>query len=327
MTKFSTLSRAEIEKASATTPPVAVPAPGTATRWIALGLLASLAMLIVLMGRAGLTIDPLAPGNRPFLLCGAVATSARLLLRRARWRQARAVGDCAEYYLVFAAMALMGAVASYPLSALTHGYSDPALQRIDAALGFDWPAWYRTVAASPTLQFFGTAAYRSIYLSPALLLAYHAGTGRRAEAYRFLVTFWLAAVVTLVLFRFMPAVGPLSYLWHGPIAYMPESELWQPDLIPQLRARTVHVVELDHLRGLVSAPSFHAVAATLYTAAAWRVRRLRWPLLALNAAMLLSTPVEGTHYLADILLGIAVAGVALVIVSTAVQRWPAQAAR
>ena len=45
----------------------------------------------------------------------------------------------------------------------------------------------------------------------------------------------------------------------------------------------------------------------LYIACAWPYRRLRWPVFAVNAAMLLSTPVEGTHYLADMLAGAAVA--------------------
>uniref|UniRef100_UPI00315822DD phosphatase PAP2 family protein n=1 Tax=Sphingomonas sp. H160509 TaxID=2955313 RepID=UPI00315822DD len=105
----------------------------------------------------------------------------------------------------------------------------------------------------------------------------------------------------------MPAIGPFSYLWHQPIAYMPESEQWQHGLIPALRDHSVRVVDLGHLRGIVSAPSFHAAAATLYINAAWRLPRLRWPVLALNTAMLLSTPVEGTHYLIDILLGTIVA--------------------
>lgn len=281
-------------------------------------------MLVALMHRAGLAID--AASSVPFAVGGAVAGAIRLAAPRLRLRHARAVGDCAEFFLVFMLVTLMGAVASYPISAMTSGYSDAALQRIDLALGFNWLAWYRAVAGSQTLQFLGTAAYRSIYLSPALLLAYFAGTRQRGEAYRFIVTFWLSAVITLVLFSFMPAVGPLSYLWHGPIAYMPESELWQPDLIPQLRAHAAHVVDLGHLRGIVSAPSFHAAAATLYVGTAWRIRRLRWPLLAVNAAMLLATPVEGTHYLADILLGIVVASFALAVVHWALMAHQARKA-
>lgn len=285
-------------------------------------LAASAIVLTVLMRRAGLTIDPYSHSNIPYLAAGLFALALRVTSASLPWRHARAIGACAEYYALFTFMALMGAVASYPLSGLTHGYHDAALQRVDDALRFDWLACYRTVAAHPTLQVAGIVAYRSIYLTPAVLLGYFAATGRRAEAYRFLALFWLTAVVTLALFSLMPAVGPFSYLWHGPIPYMPDSELWQPDLIPQLRDHGVRVVDLGQLRGLVSAPSFHAAAATLYVATAWPIARLRWPLLWVNAAMLVSTPVEGTHYLADIILGIAVAACAILTFTAVARRVP-----
>lgn len=275
--------------------------------WIGGGMILSMAALAVMMHVAGLVIDPSDADNLPFYVSGVVLLALRFGLRDRPWRYARAVADCAEYYGVFTVLALMGAVASYPIAALTHGFHDAALQRIDALLRFDWLAWYRLVAATPILQALGLAAYRSIYLTPAILFATFAFTGDRVAAHRFLATFWLTAVGTLILYTFMPAVGPFSYLWHGPIVYMPESELWQPGLIPALRSHSERIVDLGHLRGIVSAPSFHAAAATIYIQVAWRLPRLRWPVLAVNTAMLLSTPVEGTHYLIDIILGTAVA--------------------
>jgi len=275
--------------------------------WIGGGMIFSLAILTMMMHVAGLSIDPYDADNIPFYVSGVVLLALRFGLREGIWRHARAVADCAEYYGVFTMLALMGAVASYPVAALTHGFHDAALQRIDALLHFDWLAWYRLVAETPVLQTLGLAAYRSIYLTPAILFATFAFTGDRVAAHRFLATFWLTAIGTLILYAFMPAIGPFSYLWHQPIAYMPESEQWQHGLIPALRDHSVRVVDLGHLRGIVSAPSFHAAAATLYINAAWRMPRLRWPVLALNAAMLLATPVEGTHYLIDILLGTIVA--------------------
>jgi len=299
---------------------------GIAPVWIATGVFATFAILALLMQRAGLTVNPWARSTMPFYVVGAVALAARLLLPSSGWRHARALSDGAEYYGIFTAIALMGAVSCYPVVTLTHGYADAKLQAVDTFLHFDWLAWYTAVAASPTLQALGTAAYRSIFITPAVLLGYYALTAQRAEAHRFIFTFWFAAIITLTLFKFMPAVGPFSYLWHLPIPYMPESELWQPDLIPQLRAHTVHLVDLGQLRGLVSAPSFHACAATLYAASAWRVVRLRWPLVTVNGAMLLSTPVEGTHYLSDILLGMGVAVFALLVVHNALKMMRAHAA-
>lgn len=275
--------------------------------WIGGGMIASLAALAGMMHQAGLSIDPANTDNMPFYVAGLILLALRFGLRNRPWRHARAVADCAEYYGVFTMLALMGAVASYPVATMTEGFHDAALQRIDVLLHFDWLALYRLVAATPVLQTLGLAAYRSIYLTPAILFATFAYTGDRVAAHRFLAIFWLTAIGTLILYTFMPAVGPFSYLWHHPIAYMPESEQWQQGLIPALRAHTERVVDLGHLRGIVSAPSFHAAAATIYINAAWRLPRLRWPVLAMNAAMLLSTPVEGTHYLIDILLGTFVA--------------------
>jgi membrane-associated phospholipid phosphatase len=160
-----------------------------------------------------------------------------------------------------------------------------------------------------------------IYVSPAILLGYLAITGQRREAHEFIVAVWLAAAITLAAFRFMPAVGPFAYLWHGPIPYLPVSDLWQPQLIPQLRDHAVSRVDLGHLVGLVSAPSFHAASGVLLIAFAWRQPRLRGPLVAINAAMLLSTPVEGTHYLTDMILGAAAASIALGVVAQ-LRAWP-----
>jgi membrane-associated phospholipid phosphatase len=123
----------------------------------------------------------------------------------------------------------------------------------------------------------------------------------------FIASFWLAAVATLLLFTLAPAQGPLAYLWHGRIPYMPQSALYQAQVIPLLRHHAVHEVAVTSLHGLVCAPSFHTVSAVLYIIAAWPIRKLRWPLLALNLAMLLATPVEGTHYLTDMIVGALVA--------------------
>jgi len=291
----------------------AAPARQATASWPAIGgrlvvglVAASLAVVGWLLHHAGLTLALHDPGNHPYEAAGTAALLLRFAVPRER-RWARQVGDAAGYFALFTLIALAGAVASYPVAALTTGFHDATLQRLDRAMQFDWIAWYRTVAAHPLLQTLGIAAYRSIYLTPALILGHHAIAGTRGEAYRFLLTFWGTAVATLALFALMPAVGPFAYLWHGAVPYMPESELWQPSVIPALRAHAAPAIVLSQLRGLVSAPSFHAAAATLYIAAAWPIARLRWPLLALNAAMLLATPVEGTHYLTDLLLGIAVA--------------------
>ncbi|OJY49455.1 MAG: phosphatase [Sphingomonas sp. 67-41] len=289
--------------------------------WGALGL--SVAICAVLLWKAELRVDLLRPGNAPYLVGLALTFAVRPALARTGFRWAKPASDSADYFGLFTAMALTGAVSSYPLAALSQGFADAPLQRIDEALHFHWLAWYETVAARPSLQRLGVAAYQCIYLIPAVLLVAFAIRGERREAHRFLAGFWLAALITLSLYLLMPAVGPLTYLWKGPIPYMPTSAIWQEQLIPALRAHQVGLVNLDELRGLVSAPSFHTASGVLYIAAAWRCGRLRWPLILLTLAMLLATPIEGTHYLSDMIIGAAVALAALAAAARLVERFGA----
>tara|TARA_R110000787_G_scaffold238640_2_gene344844 strand:+ start:2697 stop:3113 length:417 start_codon:yes stop_codon:yes gene_type:complete len=84
---------------------------------------------------------------------------------------------------------------------------------------------------------------------------------------------------------------------------MPTSALYQAELLPLLQGRIMSQVDLGTLQGLVCAPSFHTAAAVIFIAIAWQSKYLRWPLILMNGAMLLSTPIEGTHYLSDMIAG------------------------
>ena len=286
---------------------------------VALGL-SGLAVL-VLMQRTGLGI---ALYTRGFLaMAGAIAVLAllRLMLRRYQSPMRRRLCDFSEHALMFAGTCLLGALASYPAAAETSGFADARLYRLDRDLHFNWLWWYGEVSASPFLQVAGVAAYASIYVTPLILLGWFAWHRQKAEARLFLATFWLAALFTLLLFPLFPAEGPLAFLWRGPIPYMPTSALYQEQLIPVLRHHALRAVDLGALRGLVCAPSFHTAAGLVYMAAAWPVRRLRWIVLPVNVAMLLATPVEGTHYLADMIAGGGVALAAIVVVRALVGVW------
>ena len=290
----------------------AVPTRG---QMLAGAMVANLAVLLLLMAATGLKIDWGTPGALLYYAVVSIAIGLRLGLARSPRRLPRAAAYFAEYAIVFMAIGLLGAVGSYPVSAASRGFYDPALQHVDTLLRFDWLAWYTLVAAHPALQVAGRVAYETIYYTPSAILFFFSWTARRREAHTMLATFWVASAITLTTFYFMPAVGPFAYLWRGAVPYMPASELWQPELIPAMRHGAMHVIDLGQLRGLVSAPSFHTTAAVLYIVIAWPYRVLRWPVLIVNAAMLLATPVEGTHYLADMLGGVAVALISLGVIA------------
>ncbi len=299
------------------------PSRSTARRWVIGTTVAFTILLALALVESGLRVQLTTLDTLPYYAAAGIAVALRFATRRTARPVLRRIARCAEYYALFTFIVLLGAIASYPVAAATHGFVDAGLARFDTLLHFDWLVWYRTVAEHPALQRIGRLAYESIYWPPVVLLGYYAWTDREGDAWRFMSRFWVAAILTLAVFRFMPAIGPLAYLWHGPVPYMPESALWQPELIPPLRLHAMHLIDLGTLRGLVSAPSFHTAAAVLYIVAAWPIRRLRVPVLALNGAMLLATPVEGTHYLTDMLIGALVAGSAIGLHDWVVYRRPA----
>lgn len=278
--------------------------------WLANALGASLIVVMGLLIHIHLLIDA---DNRASV---ALAGSA-LFLATVRWRlrdatagPARRVRDFCEYVISFMAISMLGVLASYALASTTHGFVDDMLEGWDRRLGFDWVALYRLVAGSRGLQLLGQGAYETIYVTPAILFFAMAWQGQSEKARRFLLNYWAAVVLTLLIFPMMPARGALEFLWHGPVPYMPTSGQWQGLIIPELRAGTANI-DLSALRGLVCAPSFHTVSAVLYLHAAWQMPRLRWLLTPVIVAMVMATPIEGVHYLSDMVLGAIVAIIAI----------------
>ena len=286
-------------------------------QWLVAGLLVSGAGVAVLLAGAQLGIDVNALSDRLIAGAGLVTIAAWIGLRTPMSPVLRVARDGIEYLGLFAAICLLGAIASYPVAADSHGFADASMERIDRALRFDWIGLYRLVAGHPLLQQGESIAYHSIFATPVLILLFFAATGRRGAARLFIASFWLAAVLTLALFPIAPAEGPLAFLWHRHIPYMPASALYQAELIPMLRQHALHSLSATTLHGLVCAPSFHTASAVLFIGAAWPYRRLAALVVPINLAMLLATPIEGTHYLIDMILGAIVAIVAMAIVRAA----------
>ncbi|MGH6862946.1 MAG: phosphatase PAP2 family protein, partial [Methylocella sp.] len=74
-----------------------------------------------------------------------------------------------------------------------------------------------------------------------------------------------------------------------------------------LRNGTLRTVNPLNNQGLVVFPSFHTALAVLCACAAWPLRILKFPLLALNLLIILSAPAMGGHYFIDIIAGIILA--------------------
>jgi hypothetical protein len=215
------------------------------------------------------------------------------------WRPAPLIADCAETTLKLLAILLLGMLISFPAAALgAHfPYRDGLLARADIIVGFDWDSYTGFIAAHPYLKFATYAAYFCMipqFFLTGLLLAVTAQRARR-EAFVVMTGFTLA--VTLAIFVLMPALSHPGGGWVAPITYM--------------RTNMMHAISFDDLNGIITFPSFHTEAACLFVWACWRIPYVRWPVLALNLALIAATPVQGLHYGVDVLAGAALSSFAI----------------
>jgi membrane-associated phospholipid phosphatase len=78
-----------------------------------------------------------------------------------------------------------------------------------------------------------------------------------------------------------------------------------------MRTGARFLIREDSLEGLITFPSFHTVCGLLFIWALYPLRQLRWWVVGLNAAMILSTPIEGAHYFIDLIGATVVAALAV----------------
>lgn len=253
----------------------------------------------------GLALGSAAPVAAGLLVLSAVALFA--------WRDARprlfagAVG-----FLQMTLFTVFGVVLSYALAARGGPLWDDRLAAADAWLGLDWPALFHAADAWPAALWLGAAAYYSlvgqmIVCIVALSAAGQVGTLRVAVAAAI-----LSGAATIAISGLVPAIGNLfdpsgyQHLWP--------SVAWQErQLVERLRDGSARVLDLSHLSGIVSFPSYHA---TLPVILAWAQRDL--PILKVAAPIwagvtVLATPLFGGHHGVDVLAGLTLAGLAIAV--------------
>lgn len=238
-----------------------------------------------------------------------VMLSVTIALAERGWVRAALVG---EGVALSSATAFTVPALTSMIAAMGVPYQDQALLAFDRALGFDWPAIIEWFGARPDLSVALSHVYVSLLWQPALLLPILAVFNpERLRAV--LVASTLALVVTVAIFTFMPAQTGYVYLGYQQQQFpgMLSNTAWGvADIIEALRAGDRHL----SIEGLITFPSFHAVAAALFCYAWSAVPILRWPFVVLNLVMIVSCVPIGSHYVVDVIGGVVLAIVALAFV-------------
>lgn len=190
------------------------------------------------------------------------------------------------------------------LAALSAPYADARLSAWDRSLGLDWPAWFDLSRPIARPLIF---AYASFNWQPIVIIAALVLTGRERRLYTWLTAALIGVLVCAAVFVFFPAQSPYHFYGLSPVDFpeRPNGSLWTFVEGLAYYKDGGRILGPKLLTGMVAFPSYHAVAALLFTWAAWPTVA-RWPILTLNVLMLVSIPTIGNHYFIDVLAGLAV---------------------
>jgi membrane-associated phospholipid phosphatase len=190
-------------------------------------------------------------------------------------------------------------------------YADTTLASWDAAIGFDWLAYVRSIEsidwlyAAMDLTYSGLSLYSCI-----LFLLLCVGREPEKRCLDMILLFFGTAVICSSVGMLLPARAALAH-------YAPDPELFENlnratglyhlPAIHALRTDPAHMLDLWNLPGLVTFPSFHTAMGVVAIYCSRGTPWLFWPSLAVNLVMIASTPVFGSHYGIDVIAGAAVA--------------------
>ena len=207
---------------------------------------------------------------------------------------------------VAAPLSYIAASANFPLY-------DHGLDAIDRALGFDWKVLLAIMDASPLTHAVLLPAYLSLMLQTTTVVLCLAFSGRLLWLRVYTLAFFCVVLISIAISVVLPAVGAWPYyaLSEDNSRILPAVSTSWP-VFYGLRDGTFRILVAVGAEGIITFPSLHAALAVIVIAAIWPIAVLRWVFVALNTMMLIATPIDGSHYLIDVLAGIALALLCLI---------------
>lgn len=271
--------------------------------WLMTGMVAT----IVLVAASASRFEIAWKAFLPPAIAAAVLTALAWLYRTWRPDVRLAAGLTSTAQVI--AFAAVGAPLSYIAASASLPLQDHAFGAIDRALGFDWPGMLNWLNSSPTLYAVLRVIYQTLTLQMTTVVLCLAFAGELVRLRVYTLAFLIAALVCIAISAVLPGAGAWPH--YGPTAT--ES----PNILPVvstswpvfdgLRDGSVRMLTAVGSEGIITFPSLHAALAIIVVMALWPIVLLRWLAIVLNGVMLVATPIDGSHYLIDVIAGVALA--------------------
>ena len=211
--------------------------------------------------------------------------------------------------LLFSAV---GIILSYFAARTAVPLWDETFVRWDQALGFDWMAAMRLVDSSKVAVAVLFIAYASLIPQIVLVVCALGFLHKLEELRTVMLAAMICGSVCILISAFMPAVAYPIHYGITPNTFenvTPWAGFIKLGDFMSLRDGTIARFDFASMQGLITFPSYHAglSAVTFWGFYQARVNWLRMPAMTLAFLTIVSTPIDGGHYLVDVLAGVAVA--------------------
>lgn len=240
-----------------------------------------------------------------FLVSSTLAAGSWFYLaKRYDPRLSSALGAAAQI-LAFCAV---GTPLSYLAASAGFPLQDHAFDAADKALGFNWIALHAWLNAHTETYEVLRTIYLSIAVQATIVILGLAFVGRLVWLRGFVLTFMCTAIITIAISAILPAEGVWSHygLTADASSVIPASSTSWP-IFHGIRDGTYRQLVAQGAEGIITFPSLHAALAVILTAGMWPISGLRWLSVPINLVMLAATPIDGSHYVVDVLAGVALA--------------------
>ena len=201
---------------------------------------------------------------------------------------------------------------SYLFAASGFPLVDKQLAAMDAALGFDWLAFFNwSEFERPLVGGALNLIYASAIIQVVVLLVTLSVTARFARMTEFTWLIVISLLIILPLSLFLPAEGAWA---HYGVAHL-TSAYYLPDFYA-LRSGAKRAIDLnENLNGIIQFPSYHAALGLMLIISS-RGTFLFSVYLPLNILMIVSALTAGGHHLVDLIFGLATVPMAALVLKT-----------
>ena len=178
---------------------------------------------------------------------------------------------------------------------------DGSFRAADRMMGYDWQAWADYETSIPALSLILRLAYASLIPQTLLILAVSPLLKGGQRGFTMIRASFIAATLACAGSYFLPAAMPEAV--HTD---------WYPDWAA-LRGTEPFSTSLPHINGIITFPSFHAALAIIMLYSVRGLGPVTWAFGVVEALLLVATTTYGHHYLADVVAGVVVAGIAIIL--------------